>query len=157
MPHDPSNSRIRTRMSSGMGGAQPRGSPYPDSRRVHTDSGSPSPPATASPSAGDDTERYPISVKIIRTRLQRMAGIRNSQLCLTARTSYWVSSVGCKMNKASEYRERADECRTLARQMTREDQREALLRMAETWDSLADDREQRQRRARAAKGEECST
>jgi hypothetical protein len=48
----------------------------------------------------------------------------------------------------------ADECRALAKQMTREDQREALLTMAETWDGLADDRA---RQAQDAKFEEGST
>jgi hypothetical protein len=41
--------------------------------------------------------------------------------------------------------------------MKREDQRGALLKMAEAWDSLADDREKRELRARAAKTEKRST
>ena len=45
------------------------------------------------------------------------------------------------MRKSSEYRKNADECRGLARKMQRADQREQLLRMAETWDQLAADRE----------------
>jgi hypothetical protein len=40
------------------------------------------------------------------------------------------------MRRRSEYQRFADECRELARTMAREDQREALLRMAETWEQL---------------------
>ena len=43
------------------------------------------------------------------------------------------------MKKASEYRQHAEECRTLASQMKGE-QREQLLEMARTWDKLADER-----------------
>ena len=43
------------------------------------------------------------------------------------------------MKKASEYREHAVECRTLAAQM-QGDQRKQLLEMARTWDKLAEDR-----------------
>jgi hypothetical protein len=43
------------------------------------------------------------------------------------------------MKKASEYREHAEECRTLAAQM-QGDQRKQLLEMARTWDKLAEDR-----------------
>ena len=43
------------------------------------------------------------------------------------------------MKKASEYRQHAEECRTLARQMQGE-QRDQLLEMARTWEKLADER-----------------
>ena len=43
------------------------------------------------------------------------------------------------MKKASEYRQHAEECRTLAKQMQGE-QRDQLLEMARTWDRLADER-----------------
>lgn len=43
------------------------------------------------------------------------------------------------MKKASEYREHADECRKLAASMDGE-QREQLLKMAENWEQLAEDR-----------------
>ena len=46
------------------------------------------------------------------------------------------------MNKASEYRAHAEECRRLAQQMDLPDQREQLLSMAERWDWLARDRAQ---------------
>ena len=44
------------------------------------------------------------------------------------------------MKKASEYRQNADQCRSLAKGMSAGEQREQLLRMAETWDKLAADR-----------------
>jgi hypothetical protein len=40
------------------------------------------------------------------------------------------------MRRKSEYLRFAAECRELARTMAREDQREALLKMAETWEQL---------------------
>ena len=40
------------------------------------------------------------------------------------------------MRRRSEYQRFADECRELARTMAREDQREALLKMAATWEQL---------------------
>ena len=45
------------------------------------------------------------------------------------------------MKKASEYRQHAAECRALAAQMQEGDQRDQLMKMAETWESLAQDRE----------------
>jgi hypothetical protein len=50
-----------------------------------------------------------------------------------------VIAGGSRMKKASEYREHAVECRTLAAQMQGE-QRKQLLEMARTWDKLAEDR-----------------
>jgi hypothetical protein len=44
------------------------------------------------------------------------------------------------MKEASEYRQHAEECRALAKQMNHDDQRDQLLTMAETWDKLADHR-----------------
>lgn len=44
------------------------------------------------------------------------------------------------MKKASEYRHHADECRKLAASMPTVEQRAQLLRMAEHWEQLADDR-----------------
>jgi hypothetical protein len=43
--------------------------------------------------------------------------------------------------KAAAYREHARECHTLARHAQNEDQRLQLLAMAETWESLASERE----------------
>ena len=43
------------------------------------------------------------------------------------------------MKKASEYREYAEECRTLAKQLEGE-HRDQLLDMARTWDKLASER-----------------
>jgi hypothetical protein len=44
------------------------------------------------------------------------------------------------MRKVEDYRKHANECRTMARNTTNEDQRQGLLKMAETWESLAKDR-----------------
>jgi hypothetical protein len=41
------------------------------------------------------------------------------------------------MRRTEEYLRYAKECRELARTMAREDQRGALVRMAETWEQLA--------------------
>jgi len=43
------------------------------------------------------------------------------------------------VKKASEYRQHAEECRALAKQMQGE-QRDQLLEMARTWDRLAEER-----------------
>ena len=45
------------------------------------------------------------------------------------------------MKTAAQYRKHAEECRLLARQMAEGEQREQLLEMARTWDSLARTRE----------------
>jgi hypothetical protein len=44
------------------------------------------------------------------------------------------------MKNVSEYRQHAQECRELAKQMPSGAQREQLLEMARTWDRLADER-----------------
>jgi hypothetical protein len=44
------------------------------------------------------------------------------------------------MKKVEEYRERAAECRELARRARTPGDREMLLNMASTWDSLAEGR-----------------
>jgi hypothetical protein len=44
------------------------------------------------------------------------------------------------MKKVSEYREHAEECRTLARRSKTPEDRDMLLNMAATWDSLAEER-----------------
>jgi 2-oxo-4-hydroxy-4-carboxy--5-ureidoimidazoline (OHCU) decarboxylase len=44
------------------------------------------------------------------------------------------------MKKASEYRQHAEECRALAVQMDRPEQRDQMLAMAEHWEKLAADR-----------------
>lgn len=44
------------------------------------------------------------------------------------------------MKKASEYRQHAQECRALAASMASDEQRALMLRMAEHWDKLAEDR-----------------
>ena len=41
------------------------------------------------------------------------------------------------MNKASEHRLHADECRSLAKQMETPEDREQLLRLADAWDRLS--------------------
>ena len=45
------------------------------------------------------------------------------------------------MKKVSEYRERAEDCRILAKRASLESRRDMLLKMAATWDGLAEDRE----------------
>jgi hypothetical protein len=45
------------------------------------------------------------------------------------------------MQKATDYRQNAAECRKLAKFMKDDEQRELLLNMAATWDDLADERE----------------
>ncbi|MBD2749124.1 hypothetical protein IC232_20780 [Microvirga sp. BT688] len=45
------------------------------------------------------------------------------------------------MKKASEYRQHAEECRILAKQVPDGVQRNQLLEMAKTWDALAEDRD----------------
>jgi hypothetical protein len=45
--------------------------------------------------------------------------------------------------KVAHYRRQGSECRSLAKQMSRHDQREQLLKIAETWDGLAQQRESR--------------
>jgi ferric-dicitrate binding protein FerR (iron transport regulator) len=47
------------------------------------------------------------------------------------------------MKKVSEYQAHADECRRLAAGTSNEEHRAALQRMAETWESLANDRAER--------------
>ena len=50
------------------------------------------------------------------------------------------------MKNAIEYRQHAQECRALAKQMKEGDQREQMLKVAATWDKLADEQEARARR-----------
>ena len=45
------------------------------------------------------------------------------------------------MKTAAQYRKHAEECRLLARQMPEGAQREQLLEMARTWDTLVNTRE----------------
>jgi hypothetical protein len=44
------------------------------------------------------------------------------------------------MRKVSEYREHADQCRTLARRAASPEHRDMFLNMASTWESLAEER-----------------
>ena len=52
------------------------------------------------------------------------------------------------MKKASEYREHAEECRRLARTARNEEDRRALMQMAEAWEDMAKYRERHTARAR---------
>lgn len=52
---------------------------------------------------------------------------------------HWEQAVGETMKKASEYRQHADECPSLASKMQGE-ARDQLIEMATTWDKLAEDR-----------------
>ena len=45
------------------------------------------------------------------------------------------------MRRASEYRQHAQECRSLAAKMEHAQERDLLLRMAATWDEMAAERE----------------
>ena len=45
------------------------------------------------------------------------------------------------MKKISDYRDHANECRTMAKRTRSQAQRDMLLKMAETWDGLAGARE----------------
>lgn len=54
------------------------------------------------------------------------------------------------MEKASEYRDHARECRNLASLMDELANRQQLLHMAESWDRLADERERLVRLAKAS-------
>ncbi len=49
------------------------------------------------------------------------------------------------MKKVSEYRQHANECRALAANMSNHEQRDQLLKMADTWDRLAEERERSMR------------
>jgi hypothetical protein len=49
------------------------------------------------------------------------------------------------MKKVSEYRDHAEECRKMAAGTSNEEHRAALFKMAETWDSLAEERTERLR------------
>lgn len=53
--------------------------------------------------------------------------------------SCWVN----RMEKASQYQRNAKECRRLLASVTNPQQKVMLERMAETWESLAADRERR--------------
>ena len=50
---------------------------------------------------------------------------------------------GGVMRKLQDYRQHAEECRAIARKTASPEQREQLLKMAETWDALASERERR--------------
>ena len=50
------------------------------------------------------------------------------------------------MKQASEYRQHARDCRALAKRMSDSEQREQLLKIAQTWDKLAAEQEARTRR-----------
>ena len=55
------------------------------------------------------------------------------------------------MHKASQYKAHAEECRRLATGTSNPEHRAALLKMAETWESLAQQRVERlERQARIA-------
>jgi len=70
-------------------------------------------------------------------------GVRESDVAL--------SGGGAVVRKVSEYRQHADECRTLARRARAPEHRDMLLNMAATWDSLAEERiKSRARRQRIA-------
>jgi hypothetical protein len=53
-----------------------------------------------------------------------------------------------------DYRKNAAECRTIAHLISLRDERERLLRMAEEWDHLAEEREARLRQRCSAQADE---
>ena len=55
------------------------------------------------------------------------------------------------MKTAAEYRQHAEECRTLARQLIEGERRNQILKMAKTWDSLAGARKALFRHARVTR------
>jgi hypothetical protein len=56
------------------------------------------------------------------------------------------------MRKIDDYRQHAEQCREMARRARGPEERDMLLNMAETWESLARDREQQlQRKERLKK------
>lgn len=57
------------------------------------------------------------------------------------------------MKKASEYRQHADECRTLAGRMDVGEHRDQLMEMAATWDKLAEERSEMVKRHPGVTGE----
>ena len=60
------------------------------------------------------------------------------------------------MKKASEYRQHAQECRALAKQLPEGAQRSQLLEMARTWDALSETRETKTRKPQDAQSEHAS-
>ena len=93
----------------------------------------------------DAMDRYPCRGLLSTFEAVRLAGRGRLHGGRIDRKSEWRGSAapviagGSRMKKASEYREHAVECRTLAAQMQGE-QRKQLLEMARTWDKLAEDR-----------------
>jgi hypothetical protein len=62
---------------------------------------------------------------------------------------------GCPVRKVEEYREHASECRTMANRSRSAEEKAMLTTMANTWDSLAKEREAhiaRQKRLAALEG-----
>ena len=69
-------------------------------------------------------------------------------LCLPRRLGPTVR--GFPLKKATEYRQHAQECRGLARASQTDEQRQQLLKLAETWEALAIERERMLREQRMA-------
>lgn len=57
------------------------------------------------------------------------------------------------MRKASEYRQHAADCRALAAKMEHAGERDLLMRMAATWDEMANERERKTQRGEPEDGE----
>ena len=73
---------------------------------------------------------------------------REEPLLFAPHTPYGSAFTRCSplMKTASDYRQHAEDCRKLARQLPAGQQREQLLEMAKTWDELALSRERQIRR-----------
>jgi hypothetical protein len=61
------------------------------------------------------------------------------------------------MKKVEEYREHAEQCRRLAASARDDQAKQQLLQMADTWDSLAENRETNQVRAERIKALELDS
>jgi hypothetical protein len=71
--------------------------------------------------------------------MRALTNARMPHNLLNCRSSGCVTSplMEVTVNKASEHRQRADECRSLASQMETSGDREQRLRLADAWDRLA--------------------
>lgn len=57
------------------------------------------------------------------------------------RRQYFGRNTGARVKQAKDYRDSAEECRSVAANMKNEDLRARVLELAQQWDRLAEDRE----------------
>jgi hypothetical protein len=77
---------------------------------------------------GQTSKLPPIDLTPLRRREER------ANRALTPSTSFVA------MTKAEEYKKHAQSCRAMARVISNQEHRQGLIKMAETWESLAADR-----------------